>query len=236
MKQELKVLTSLNTNDNVIQYKWSEQDKQYVYLCFEFCPSNLEKEVNKKKLPSEEKVEIMRQISSGLEFLHTGDRKRKCTIQRDIKPSNIFLSCNDKWKIGDFSISKNLDPKKTDKKTYTLYEFGTLNYMPYESLRNLVGEEQRVHTPETDIFSLGILFFYVLTDGKNPFDKDKDPAFARIAIGQPPIFKELDTKYDYFTPLLAKMFNHEQDKRPNIYQVLAHPVFWSAKKKNPLPC
>lgn len=243
--QELKkILTTLNTHDNVIQYKWSERSEKqengdhYIYLCFEYCLITLKsyiKDIDKRseiiqQLPlRQDKIEILRQISLGLKFLHTRWGKT-AIIHRDIKPSNILLSQTGTWKVGDMSISKEMD--RTKSHTLTKRQSGSLNFMARETACKAPGGQEGIkQCPKTDIFSLGIVYGYVLMDGINPFDHPKDYPKERITGRWLPSFQNLNDKCLCHVPLMFKMMNHTRTERSSIDEVLSHPTFWKSKEK-----
>ncbi|KAI4150536.1 MAG: hypothetical protein L6R39_002262 [Caloplaca ligustica] len=84
-------------------------------------------------------------------------------------------------------------------------------------------------TRAIDIFSLGCVFYYVLTNGCHPYDKDgKFMREANIVKGLYDI-SDLNILGDYqweAKDLIASMLNHNPKLRPDAALVLAHPFFW----------
>ena len=70
-------------------------------------------------LPSEQIVEIAKQVATGLEYAHSMD-----VVHRDIKPANIMITPQKLAKIKDFGISKSVGTL-----TRTGQVFGTPYYM-----------------------------------------------------------------------------------------------------------
>lgn len=100
-------------------------------------------------------AEIMRQTCAGVAAIH-----RANLIHRDLKPKNIMVSeagaADDapvSIKIIDFGIARDLE-----KSTVAGMGVGTLSYMPPEQAR---GAEV---TPASDVFSLGVLAYQLLTN------------------------------------------------------------------------
>ena len=99
-------------------------------------------------------VHIINQIAAGLGAAH-----KKHIVHRDIKPSNIMVVNDDYVKIMDFGIARLVDGEPITK---TGSVIGTLAYMSPEQLQGDVTDHR------SDIWSLGVLFFEMLT-GSKPF-------------------------------------------------------------------
>lgn len=102
---------------------------------------------NRKELELEEALEIIVQISRALEFIHT-----KGVIYRDLKLENIVINNKGEIKLLDFGLA-DFSFKKRKNKGFK----GTLAYAAPEVF--LKGEVDS----RSDIFSLGILFYKLLT-------------------------------------------------------------------------
>ena len=103
-------------------------------------------------------VSYLRQIASALSAVHA-----QGVLHRDLKPGNIMLRKNDSIALIDFGIAKSakLESEITDKGEI----FGTPYYMsPEQGHGNGVDER-------SDIYSLGVVFFEMLT-GRKPYIAD----------------------------------------------------------------
>lgn len=91
-----------------------------------------------------------------------------------------------------------------------------------------------------DIFSLGCVFFYVLTNGGHPFDS-KDEHEIWHAQREMNIKKGLmnldklkglgEDESSEAIHLIQWMLEHKAENRPTAAQVLNHPFFWSPQKR-----
>ncbi|MFO0949511.1 MAG: serine/threonine-protein kinase, partial [Planctomycetota bacterium] len=124
----------------------------------------------------------------------------KGVIHRDIKPSNIMITDNDELKVLDMGIARLTSPRGGDhgmtRLTQAAVGLGTPEVMSPEQWADATAV-----TPESDIYSLGCTFFYVLT-GQMPFKADNLNALMFAHVNDPPpaasslrpdIPKELDS-------------------------------------------
>ncbi len=106
-------------------------------------------------IPLARKLEILMDVCEGLGYAHSAG-----IIHRDIKPSNIRILQDGAVKIMDFGIAKSFQSEST--LTQTGITLGTAAYLAPEQIRGEAVD------PRTDIFSLGVLAYELLT-GQKPF-------------------------------------------------------------------
>jgi len=114
------------------------------------------------RLPQDKAVEVSRQICAGLAAAH-----ERGVIHRDLKPSNVMLDGAGKARITDFGlagIAANIQGAEV--------RAGTPAYMAPEQL---LGREV---TTRSDIFSLGLVMYEVLT-GKRAYDATTVPELMK---------------------------------------------------------
>ena len=149
-------------------------------------------------LPIAQVVEIIFKCAKALDYAH-----RKGVIHRDIKPTNILVTQDMDIKIGDFSIAHIISADTTN--TMPLGFVGSPRYMSPEQV------QEDAITNQTDLFSLGIIMYELLT-GRHPFIAD---SFSRL------IHKIINEKHPpmntYRTDLpeiLEKIVHHALQKNP----------------------
>jgi len=141
-------------------YDFGVTDDGTPYIVQEFLTGDdLDKAIKKKEpLTLARKLQILIDVCDGLGYAHTSG-----IIHRDVKPSNIRILEDGTVKIMDFGIAKSLVSQST--LTQTGITLGTASYLAPEQIR---GEDL---DPRTDIFSLGVVAYEIVT-GQKPFTGD----------------------------------------------------------------
>jgi eukaryotic-like serine/threonine-protein kinase len=126
------------------------------------------------RLPLKQAIDFILDIIEGLEAAqHAG------IVHRDVKPSNCFIDEEGRAKIGDFGISKTLEPQ--DNVTGEKF-VGTPAYASPEQVRG------RDVDFRSDIYSVGATLYTLLT-GKPPFEgPNPGELLARILSEDPVTF------------------------------------------------
>ncbi|MCH8854334.1 MAG: serine/threonine protein kinase, partial [Planctomycetes bacterium] len=139
--------------------------------------------------PSERKcVELFIKVCDALAYAH-----RAGYIHRDIKPNNIHVDADDNPFILDFGLARPLPSEKRDDISAADHPVGTLNYMSPEQV---IGEE--LLGVQTDIYSLGVVMYEVLSGGQMPYTMDGEVIERRrhIIETEPTPIKVFNPKID----------------------------------------
>ena len=166
--QREAISASSLTHPNIVEmYDVGEDDGKY-FIVMEYVDGKTLKSLIKRRgsLTLPEVIDIMMQLTSGLACAHDS-----YIIHRDIKPQNIMILDDGKVKITDFGIAMALNSNEL---TQTNSVMGSVHYLPPEQANG------NGATIKSDIYSLGILMFELLT-GKLPF---KGENAVEIAIKQ----------------------------------------------------
>ena len=164
-------------------------------------------EQKKKNEPFTEKqiIDWFIQICEGVKYIH--DKK---IIHRDLKPNNIFLTKDNKIKIGDFGLAKTLafqNQAKTNVGAPAYLSPEILNDEPYDY--------------KSDIWNLGIIL-YELTQLKHPFINDDIGVEKRVSFMKKGKFIEFNnTNYsDKLLNLIPNLLKVDLNERYNINQII----------------
>jgi serine/threonine protein kinase len=147
----------------------------------------------------EETLNLVRQVAEGLDYAH-----RNQVVHRDLKPANILVTEDGYAKITDFGIAKVLAREAVAR---TVGVMGTPSYMSPEQVKG--GEIDA----RTDLFSLGIILFLMLT-GQKPFTGDTASVMFKIVYEEPPLPSKvnprLSSAHDYVS---LKCLAKDRDQR-----------------------
>ena len=145
---------------NIVAIYDVEDGGEAAFLAMEFIDGmSLESVLGRGgNLRVEQAVPLVIQIARGLEAAHGAG-----VVHCDIKPANILLGRDGAVKVTDFGIARSLI-RATANISGT---FGTPGYLPPEALTSTT------FTPATDLYSLGTVFYEMLTGapphvGKTP--------------------------------------------------------------------
>ncbi|XP_073976983.1 serine/threonine-protein kinase/endoribonuclease Ire1 [Rhodnius prolixus] len=213
--REVQLLRESDAHPNVIRYFSTEEDSQFRYIALELCSATLqdyvERDVHRNDISC---MEVLKQALMGLEHLH--DLK---IVHRDVKPHNILISISSNTSvramISDFGLCKKLQNGK----------------MSFSRRSGITGTEGWIApemmectgriTSAVDIFSLGCVFYYTITNGKHPFGEPIRRQ-SNILSGECRIFLQ----DELWKSLIMKMLNQNPSERPSAATVKIHPVFW----------
>lgn len=178
-QREALQASSLSHPNIVEVYDVGEDNGEY-YIVMEYVEGKHLKGLLKKrgKLTIPEVVDIMIQVTSGLTVAHDS-----YIIHRDIKPQNIMILDNGLVKLTDFGIALAMNSTQL---TQTNSVMGSVHYLPPE------GAFGKGATLQSDIYSLGILMYELLT-GKLPFRGETavEIALKQLKEPMPSIRKEI---------------------------------------------
>jgi serine/threonine-protein kinase len=143
---------------------------------------------------------IIREIATGIEYTHN-----KNVIHRDIKPSNILISHQGEVKLIDFGVAKDETPSKL---TITGMIVGTPSYMSPEQAN---GDPI---SPQSDVYSLGVLLYEMLT-GVKPFLGDTNTeVLMKIVKGKFPTPKKYNREIPWrLVNIVKKSMRRDTEKR-----------------------
>jgi serine/threonine protein kinase len=151
-----------------------------------------------KHLDFDEALDIGLQLCNVLQYLHT---RQPPVIFRDLKPGNIMRTASGKLYLVDFGIARHFKPGQT----HDTQPLGSPGYAAPEQY----GRAQT--TPQADIYSLGALF-YELLSGRNVSD---------TMSGFPPLHLDGVAGGEELAALVQRMLSSKPEERPAGVQEVA---------------
>ena len=157
-KVEAQIMASLNHPNIIGLHSYFEEQGHYC-LVMEYLEGGSLKDLIRRTglLPEERALPIFWQIGEALAYAHS-----QGIIHRDVKSSNIMISAEGIYKLGDFGIARM---QETEGLTRTGSRMGTLIYMSPEQI-----EDSKHIDAKTDVYSLGVTLYEMLT-GRTPYDE-----------------------------------------------------------------
>ena len=154
--REIKILQKLD-HSNIVRYlAHGKSGKTYYYAMEYVRGQTLERHLaDRGHLFWVDVVRYAVQICDALQYSHDHN-----VIHRDLKPSNLMVTQDDKIKLTDFGIAKDLDATGLTASFLTL---GTARYMSPEQFRGAANVGHK-----TDLYALGVVMYEMLT-GELPF-------------------------------------------------------------------
>jgi len=176
--QEAKAASALQHNNICTIHEIDETDDGQMFICMDYYEGRTLHDLVKGSrdgspvpLPIDDALYYASQMCEGLAKAHEKD-----IVHRDLKPANVMITKEGVVKILDFGLAKLAGHSKLTKVGTTL---GTAAYMSPEQAR---GEDV---DQRTDIFSLGVLLYEMLT-GQIPFKGDYDQAVIYAILNEDP--------------------------------------------------
>ncbi|KAI0482701.1 hypothetical protein GGR56DRAFT_621241 [Xylariaceae sp. FL0804] len=267
--QETRLLIESDHHPNVIRYYAMSKNDSFLYIALQLCQASLSDIVDRPQLfPALARAGemdlpgVLLQIADGLGFLH-----ELRIIHRDLKPQNILVTMDRYGKprllVSDFGLCKKLEDGQSSFGATTAHAAGTSGWRAPELLLDDEAREHAVMTMASshsdsssqlvssdvasvrratraiDIFSLGLVFFYVLTKGQHPFDcGDRYMREVNIRKGQFNLgpLDVLGECADEAKDLVEWMLQSNPRARPTAPQVRSHPFFWPAQERLAFLC
>jgi serine/threonine protein kinase len=161
--REARIIAQLS-HPNIVQVHDAGVNDQYYYLVMEYLRGGDLNRRLKRGLHMQAAISVVKDIARGLDSAHT-----KGFVHRDIKPENILFREDGSAVLSDFGIARMIGSGASITRHGTVV--GTPQYMSPEQAAG------RALDGRSDIYSLGVVFFRMLT-GEVPFKAD-----SAVAVG-----------------------------------------------------
>jgi len=168
--QEFDIISSIN-HPNVVKIYDRGFSDRHAYIAMEYFPSGSLAGVINQGLSERQALSLLAQAASALREVHS-----RGVIHRDIKPGNLMARADGSIVLADFGIAKRLDDPRNRTRHGELY--GTPYYVSPEQI------EGNPATAQSDIYSLGVIFYEMLT-GTRPFEAESVSGVIALHVSAP---------------------------------------------------
>lgn len=221
IKREFDIL--LNTNhENIEKFygyfrdNFPEENEMYHFFILEFIDGENLEDMLKRKMKSKTPIsqeliiKILTQIVKGLNYLHQNK-----ILQRDLAPDNIMINKNNRIKITDFGLSKYYSDELNQSQSQTIV--GRKLYASPEIFSAYLQQPKIVfYNYKTDIFSLGVIMFLLMTFNYPSLLKERK---INTSLG----YKDCIDKnlYDInLINIIMSMLEIQENKRPSCEEIM----------------
>jgi len=205
LKREAQICKSLD-HPNIIKYEGFSAGRDHTYMLMEyFRAPNLKFQIKSDRLGVHIKLKkLLDGLCAALQHVHD-----KGYIHRDIKPENVLVNKAGEVRLIDFSLAVKKAgglAKLFGKKQMAIQ--GTRTYIAPETIR------KRQPCVQTDLYSLGVLLFEVLT-GRTPFQAPTPNELLQKHLSvEPPLPSEFNKNVSpEMDRLVSKLLSKKPDAR-----------------------
>jgi Tol biopolymer transport system component/serine/threonine protein kinase len=211
--REARAASALNHPNIITIYEIGEAGQVH-FIAMEFIAGvTLRQRLANGRLQLREAVSIVRQMAAALDTAHQAG-----IIHRDIKPENVMLRPDGLVKVLDFGLarmtelpSQPSDPslaRRVEVSTQTGMVMGTPRYMSPEQARG-----RRVDA-RTDVFSLGVVFYEMITGEPAFAGATTAEVFAALLDKDPPPLRQFASDApDELEEIISRMLAKECEER-----------------------
>ena len=170
LRRELLIIRSLD-HPNIVKHYETFEDSKYLHVVMELCEGGdlFDHVISRIGLTDEEVSRVMRKLMHAVNYMHEMN-----ICHRDLKPENFLYTSKEPEadiKVVDFGMATGFSPTGDSLNSMV----GTPYYISPEVLKGVYGKE-------CDIWSLGVVMFFLLS-GEQPFRSDSLPEiYQRISV------------------------------------------------------
>ncbi|KAL4235154.1 hypothetical protein ACF0H5_006792 [Mactra antiquata] len=159
-------------------------------------------------------VKMVFQILRGISTLH----QQYLIVHAELRPENILIDLDGNIKIGGYGFGRNVDRDT---------QFVDYN----DDDKCWLAPEVLVHRQKisfkSDIWTTGMLIYYIFKGGENPFGTKPRDIIDNIG-NQSCKMEKVGEETDH---LIGTMLSLNRTERPAVSEALKHPLFWADEKR-----
>ena len=217
VKHETELLEKFDCHSNILRYFFKTHVNAFQYIISEHYETTLVPYFKDKvylRIPIEK---VMEDVSKGVHFLNG-----ESIVHLNINPMNVVVACcQDRFiaKLANFTSALKLNGRRS------------VNISAIPGIDGFQAPELHSHKASitSDIYSMGCLFFYLISDGY----KMQQVTFSgheQIITSRLRIIKQDKSSSILCVDLITEMLRYEEMKRINTTLVLQHPFFFTTQQ------
>jgi membrane-associated tyrosine/threonine-specific cdc2-inhibitory kinase len=206
--EEVRAFELLPRHPNILRFIQAWEEKCHLFIQTELCASSLQQYLDERPVETDMGWQLFIDILTGLDHIHEHG-----FIHLDIKPDNILIGLDGRYKIGDLGLMNGRNRTDSQKE----YREGDNRYMAPETLQN-------VFTTRADVFSLGMTILSTICDIELPKNgelwqkmRSKNGLSVIAAEDLAKIPSEMKN-------LIREMINADQNMRPSCRDLLNNKI------------
>jgi predicted Ser/Thr protein kinase len=156
-KHEALMMAKVSHHPHVVRFIAASFKDDSIAMVLALCSGgSLLSALNQKKLDSDAKTRVLREVASAITFLHSLG-----IVHRDIAARNVLLDGKGMAKLADLGLSRVLEDKQGEQTTKN--DVGPIRWMAPEAIK------ERKYSAASDCFSFAIMMVEVWSDGQVPY-------------------------------------------------------------------
>ena len=247
VEREVELLRLLSGAPAVVGFHAWCVTEDHLFIATELCAESLSQHVRRQPdLALDKRLSLCRQAAGAVAWLHDLRKPQGAVAHNDLKPNNFLCSLAGAVKVADFGLAVPLNPPPmvaTDDgdgvplvQQYSVPPserdteddaFSMTTFAQYGVELNMAHRAPEVQaaaprlTSAVDVWSLGLVLFYVLTGGQDAHNAHGQVDLSPLMRVGPPR-TSLEARH-----LIACTLANDPRRRPTAAAVLRHPLFWS---------
>lgn len=206
---EVKAFELIPLHPNILHFEQAWEEKGHLFIQTELCQISLQQFMDEKPVDEVMTWHLFCDILTGLDHIHENG-----FIHLDIKPDNILIGYDGRYKIGDLGLMAS---KRGFTGSKSEYREGDNRYMAPETL-------QGVFTSRADVFSLGMTILCVICDIELPKNgemwhklRSTNP-LAALSV------EDIEKIPEEMRLLLTEMLHRDLNLRPSCKDLLSNKI------------
>ncbi|KAA6396235.1 MAG: putative kinase domain protein [Streblomastix strix] len=190
-----------------------DYDEDGFFIVMEYCPAGSLFDMIQQLIIHQQYCEenyawdVLSQLVITINYLHSIR-----ILHKDLKPENVFLAENKEIRLGDFGISKIIDPSVSVANTLK----GTPEYIPPELL------VEQSYRAISDVWGIGVILYELLAR-KKPFQGSSQDIIFQSIVNQNPPPLRADKYSQILRDVVNNMLIKDRTKRITVNKLIKVP-------------